>query len=114
MATQLDVLNMPYQGTLDFTANDTAVSSDLEMYFVNNGYTMLVVNNAAAMADNDVVIHSVEGDIPGTEDLEVTIAAATVQLFGPFQPLYWNQGGYVYVTFENNTTITVAAINFSF
>ena len=112
MATELTVLDMPYQSTLDFTANDTAVSADLEMYFINNGYTILVVDNAA-MATNDVVISSVAGDVPGTEDLEVTVGAQTTQIFGPFQPLWWNQGGYVYVTFENNTTITVAAINFA-
>lgn len=113
MATQLDVIEIPYQGSIDFTANDTAVSSDLEMYFVNNGYTILVVNNAA-MATNDIVVSSVQGDIPGTEDLEVTIAAESVQILGPFQPLWWNTAGYVYVSFENDTTITVAALNISF
>ena len=113
MATELTVLDVPYQGSIDFTANETAVPAGLEMYFVNNGYTILVVNNVA-MATNDVVISSVPGDVPGTEDLEVTVAAQSTQIFGPFQPLYWNQGGYVYVTFEDNTTISVAALSFQF
>lgn len=112
-ATELTVLDVPYQGSIDFTANDTAVPSGLEMYFINNGYTILVVNNAA-MATNTVVISSVQDDIPGTEDLQVTVAAQSTQVFGPFQPLYWNISGYVYATFQNNTTITVAALNFQF
>jgi hypothetical protein len=113
MATELTVVNMPYQSSLDFTANDTAVPAGLEMYFINNGYTILVVNNAA-VATNDVTITSVPDDIPGTEDLVVTVAASSIQVFGPFQPLYWNIGGNVYVTFEDNTTITVAALNLTF
>lgn len=113
MATELSVVNVPYQGTLSFTANDTAVPASLEMYFINNGYTILIVNNAA-MADNDVTIHSVANDIPGTQDIVQTVVGQSIQVFGPFQPLYWNQGGYVYVSFESDTTVTVAALNFQF
>lgn len=112
MATELTVVDVPYQGSISFTANDVAVPASLEMYFVNNGSTILVVNNAA-MADNDVTITSVSGDIPGTSDLVTTVVAQTVQVFGPFQPLWWNQGGYTYVSFENDTTITVVALNLS-
>lgn len=112
MATELTVVDVPYQGALDITANETTVDTELTYYFVNNGNTILIVNNAA-MATNDVTITSVSGDIPGTEDLTVTVAAQSVEIFGPFQPLYWNTGGYTYVTFETDTTVTVAALNLS-
>ena len=112
-AIPLEVLDMPYQGSLDFTANGTAVPAGLEFYFPNNGNTILIVNNAA-VASNDVTIHSVPNDVPGTEDLVATVAAGATQIFGPFQKLYWNQSGYVYVSFEDDTTITCAAINIQF
>lgn len=113
MATELTVIDMPYQGSLDYTANATAVDTELDYFFLNNGSTILVVDNQA-MATNDVVITSVSGDKPGTENLTVTVAAQSVEVFGPFEPLWWNIGESVYVTFENDTTINVAALNLTF
>lgn len=106
---ELTPVEVPYQSALDFTANDTAVDAGLEMFFPNDGNTILMVNNAA-MATNDVTIQSVPNDTPGFEDLTVTVAAQSIQIFGPFDKEFWNQGGNVFVTFENNTTITVAAL----
>jgi hypothetical protein len=113
VATQLDVIDVPYQGSLDFTANDVAVPASLSMYFINDGYTILIVNNAA-MADNDVTIVSVADDVPGTTDLTETVAGESIRVFGPFEPLWWNNNGYVYVNFEDDTTVTVAALSLQF
>lgn len=113
MSTQLSLVTVPYQNALDYTANATAVDTELTYYFTNNGYTILVVDNQA-MATNDVTITSRSGDKPGTQDLTVTVAAQSVEVFGPFRPIWWNIGTFCYITFENDTTINVAALNLTF
>lgn len=106
-AIAIDVV--PYQGQINITDNLTAATAS--MNFVNNGYTVLVVSTGAVTPT--LTISSVPGDVPGVEDITGALTANKITMYGPFQPLYWNQAGYVYVTLSSASSVSVACFNFS-
>lgn len=119
-ATELNVATVPFQGYLDLaaTGNMIAVPSSLECTFVNNGNTILVVENNA-VATNLVTITAVPDNAGRSTNISFAVPAiaggvSNVTLFGALRPVWWNYGGVVRVTFANNTTIRVGAINIQF
>ena len=98
----------PYQGQISIT--DSLVAASASMSFINNGYTVLVLSTGAVTPT--LTISSVEGDVPGTSDISGALTANKVTMYGPFQPLYWNQGGSVLVTLSNATSVQVACFSF--
>lgn len=107
-AIAIDVV--PYQGQISLTDNLTNAATS--MSFVNNGYTILVVSTGAVTPT--LTIHSVAGDVPGTSDITGALTANKINIYGPFQPLYWNQGGSVIVTLSNATSVQVACFSFQY
>lgn len=112
-ALVIPVVEVPFQESLSFTDNDTAVPSGLEVQFVNDGYTIFVVNNAA-MSDNDVTISAIPDNAGRDVNYTATVTAESTMIFGPFRPVWWNQAGVVTATFESDTTTTCAAIRLQF
>ncbi len=71
---------------------ETASDSANNMYFVNDGNTMLVVNNKAASATAVVVtLPGVVDEHGRTGQVQETVAIGELRHFGPFPKSRWNE-----------------------
>jgi hypothetical protein len=107
-AIAIDVV--PYQGQISLTDNLTNAAA--EMSFINDGYTILVVSTGAVTPT--LTIYSVPDDIPGTENITGALVANKINIYGPFQPLFWNVGGSVQLTLSSATSVQVACFKLQF
>ena len=137
MATQITVYNAPFQGkessvpTLNLgtvvnlagTVQSTGVAqaAALEMFFVNDGYTILFVCTGAAAVTGNITIKAVPDNAGRAVDIVsgapaplIPILVNQTRAFGPFRPIWWNSGGVVNLTFSNADNITVSAVSFKF
>lgn len=111
MARTLITLNtIPQNGlSLDavtFTNGDSAN----DMYFVNDGNTILIAKNADAGAHAGSLV-SVADQFGRTGDDPFSIAAGATLVAGPFPASLWNQaGGIMHVDFTTATSVTIAAV----
>lgn len=99
-----------------------ATDAALNMSFINDGYTILIVQNLAA-AVTTVTVYGVPDNagrsvgvnfaqtVPGVT-LNPTVGG--IGIFGPYRPIWWNQAGVVNVTFSAITTVTVKAVSLQF
>lgn len=88
-----------------YTAAEAAGNS-----FANTGDQFLHVKNGSA-ADVDVTVQT-PAKVGGIdiEEVVVTVTAGEERMIGPFPPGVFNQAsGEVYVDYEDETTVTVAA-----
>lgn len=95
-------------GLAEFTLAASSSGTDT---FVNDGRTILVVDNGSG-SPMDVVINSLEASNFGSdEDVTVTIAAGERAFIGPFQTARFNAiDGTVGVTTSLETSVTMAAL----
>ena len=95
-------------GLAEFTLAAATSGTDT---FVNDGRTILVVDNGSG-SPMDVVINSLKASDFGTdEDITVTIAAGERAFIGPFQKARFNAiAGTVGVTTSLETSVTMAAL----
>lgn len=108
--TYIDIDVVPYQGQISLTNNLTNAAASMQ--FINDGYTILVVSTGAVTPT--LTIYAAANDIPGTENISGALVANKVNIYGPFQPLYWNQAGSVQLTLSSATSVQVACFRFQF
>ncbi len=71
---------------------ETASDSANNMYFVNDGNTLLVVNNKSASGTAVVVtIPGVVDEHGRTNSIVETVAVGELRVFGPFPKSRWNE-----------------------
>lgn len=80
------------------------------MQFQNNGNQTLVVNNAGA-APITVTIDLAPDRFGRDGTKTVPVPAGDELMIGPFLPLLYNQGGYVFVDLDDDTSVTVGVIS---
>jgi hypothetical protein len=95
-------------GLAEFTLAAASASTDT---FVNDGRTILVVNNASG-SQMTVTIDSLQAsDFGSDEDIAVAVEAGERVFIGPFQKARFNSiAGVVTVTTSLETSVTVAAL----
>jgi hypothetical protein len=113
-------------GGFQTTRTLTYVASQLEMTFINDGYTVLFVKNGSGGAvvvtftpvkDNAGRTKIIIPEVSPVNEVDPawTLADGANATFGPFRPIWWNKGGYVNVAFDvADADILVAAVKFQF
>jgi hypothetical protein len=80
------------------------------MQFQNNGNQALVVNNASAAGITVTIDFA--ADRHGRDGTKtISVGAGGEKYIGPFIPELYNQGGYVYVDFSADTSVTVGVLS---
>jgi hypothetical protein len=105
--TNIPVIEIPYQGGINVT--DNLIDAATDMSFINDGYTILVVSPAAVTPT--LTIYSVADDVPGTTNISETLTASKVMIYGPFEPLWWNTAGSVFINFSSPTSVKVGCFS---
>lgn len=90
-------------------------AAELGDTFVNNGKTFLVVKNANVGVARTVTINSLVNCNFGTDhDITVSVPASSEEWIGPFSRTRFNDSdGAAGVTYDDETDVTVAAIELS-
>ena len=128
----LTVFKAPFQGQPNPSGALTGVGVDLttvsattpsivivgtEYSFVNDGYTILYVLTNAAPAAN-ITITSIRDNAGRVADIgaPTALVASTTFSYGPFRPIWWNQGGIVNVSFSAvpGNAALIAAVTYQF
>lgn len=111
--TVIDATNVEPQESIALTL--AAADAMNGMMFLNDGSCTLVVRNAAVGA-KQVTIVAVPDEAGRAVNYVKSVTAGTTEIFGPFRQAWWNQTtgnlGYVYVNFDDATSVTVGVINF--
>ena len=109
MAT-LTVLTIAQAG-VEPAAVAAAASGDA---FANDGRTFFHAINGSGAACEVTFDSILACDQAGDHDLIVDVPAGEARFIGPFQTARWNDGsGLVQVTYESETSLTVAAYKLS-
>lgn len=106
--TDISVTDQPNQGSTVLTFSAADATNDMK--FANDGNTILVVKVGATQTQITVQGVPDEAGRDGTE--QVTTTSNTV-VFGPFAERWWNAedgSGEVWVDFDQDTDVTVAAL----
>jgi hypothetical protein len=90
-------------------------SSSYGNYFANDGATFLHVKNGGASTITVTVVTPLTIGGLSVSDLPITITAGSEKMFGPFNPLWFNEAagtdkGMCSVTYSGVSTVTVAAL----
>jgi hypothetical protein len=114
--TAISITDVGNQGSVN-PVSWSAADATNDMMFANDGRIVLLVDNASG-GGVDVDVISVADEAGRTQDISVTVAAGNQAAFGPFHSGWWNQSGTdagnVYVNFDVDTSITVAALRLTF
>lgn len=109
--TPIPVTPAPFQGgTAGLSITDTLIASAATMSFVNDGYTVLYVANVGTASN--IVIQSIPDNAGRVANIAGAVEENATTLYGPFEPIWWNYGGLIYITFSSTSTVTVAAVSF--
>lgn len=96
------------QKAQDLTMADFVAANDFE--FVNDGKTILVINNAGSGSQAADVI-SVADSAGRLQDLTVTTTNGKISIAGPFNPSLWNQAdGKVHIDASVEDNFEFAAV----
>jgi hypothetical protein len=114
MAIQtLTVQTVPFQSHLEQTL--TAATS-VDVNFVNDGYSILVVNNTSGGAINVKIVSVPDNAGRIDEDLTTTgySQPAGIQIYGPFRPVWFNDQGKVSVTLGQTANMSLGVFKLQF
>ena len=107
----LNVIRVPFQSQINFTGSFVNVST--QMRYANDGYTILYVRVGAVTPT--ITISSVQDNASRYGNIGPTLMTANRTIsYGPFRPIWWNNSGFVYVTLDDATNVTVAILNYQF
>lgn len=85
-----------------------------DVMFVNDGNTILLVDNGSATVINPTIV-SVSDQFNRTGDITLAVNATSRGIFGPFTPAGFNQKtgtdiGKIFVNFDEDSNVKVVAI----